>query len=94
MSEPAKPARVLVADDDADILAALRLLLKGEGFEVETATSPAQALAALESRDFDAALLDLNYARDTTSGREGLELIERLREQAVGFAAFVAKLRA
>jgi DNA-binding NtrC family response regulator len=79
VSEPAKPARVLVADDDADILAALRLLLKGEGFEVETATSPAQALSALESRDFDAALLDLNYARDTTSGREGLELIERLR---------------
>ena len=79
MTEAPKPARVLVADDDADVLAALRLLLKGEGFEVETAPSPAQALAALESRDFDAALLDLNYARDTTSGREGLELIERLR---------------
>jgi len=74
-----KPPRVLVADDDADVLAAIRLLLKGEGFEVETATSPALALAALESRDFDAALLDLNYARDTTSGREGLELVERLR---------------
>ena len=79
MSEAAKPPRVLVADDDADVLAAIRLLLKGEGFEVETATSPAQALAALESRDFDAALLDLNYARDTTSGREGLELVEQLR---------------
>jgi DNA-binding NtrC family response regulator len=71
--------RVLVADDDPDVLAALKLLVKAEGFEVETATSPAQALAALEARDFDAALLDLNYARDTTSGREGLELIERLR---------------
>ena len=79
MSEAVKPPRVLVADDDADVLAAIRLLLKGEGFEVETATSPAQALAALESRDFDAALLDLNYARDTTSGREGLELVEQLR---------------
>jgi len=79
VSEAAKPPRVLVADDDADVLAAIRLLLKGEGFEVETATSPAQALAALESRDFDAALLDLNYARDTTSGREGLELVEQLR---------------
>src|SRR6185503_5111337 len=71
--------RVLAADDDPDVLAALKLLLKAEGFELETATSPALALAALEKRDFDAALLDLNYARDTTSGREGLELVERLR---------------
>jgi DNA-binding NtrC family response regulator len=75
----ARVPRVLAADDDPDVLAALKLLLKGEGFELETATSPALALAALESRDFDAALLDLNYARDTTSGREGLELVERLR---------------
>ena len=73
------PPRVLVADDDTDVLAALRLLLRGEGLEVETATSPALALAALEANDFDAALLDLNYARDTTSGGEGLELVERLR---------------
>ncbi len=76
---PAKQPRVLVADDDTDVLAALRLLLKSEGFEVETATSPALALTALESSDFDAALLDLNYARDTTSGREGLDLLERIR---------------
>ncbi len=74
-----KPSRVLVADDDTDVLAALRLLLRGEGIEVETATSPALALAALEARDFDAALLDLNYARDTTSGHEGLDLLERIR---------------
>ena len=80
MSDPGERVpRVLVADDDPDVLVALKLLVKGEGFEVETATSPALALAALESRDFDAALLDLNYARDTTSGREGLELIEQLR---------------
>jgi DNA-binding NtrC family response regulator len=71
--------RVLVADDDPDVLAALKLLLKADGLEVESATSPAQALAALESRDFDVALLDLNYARDTTSGKEGLELVEQLR---------------
>ncbi len=75
----AQPPRILVADDDADVLAALKLLLRTEGFEVETATSPALALTALESRDFDAALLDLNYARDTTSGREGLELLEKIR---------------
>jgi DNA-binding NtrC family response regulator len=71
--------RVLVADDDTDVLAAIKLLLRAEGMDVETATSPALALTALESRDFDLALLDLNYARDTTSGREGLELIERIR---------------
>jgi DNA-binding NtrC family response regulator len=71
--------RVLAADDDPDVLVALKLLLRSEGFELETAGSPAVALAALESRDFDVALLDLNYARDTTSGREGLELVERLR---------------
>jgi len=71
--------RVLVADDDTDVLAALRLLLKGEGWEVSTATSPALALRAAESTDFDVALLDLNYARDTTSGGEGLDLLERFR---------------
>ena len=77
-STPSRP-RVLVADDQPDILEALKLLLKGEGFRLETAKSPAGILAALESQDFDAVLMDLNYARDTTSGREGLDLLERLR---------------
>jgi DNA-binding NtrC family response regulator len=79
MTETSTPVRVLVADDDRDVLHALRLLLEGEGFAVETATSPSAVLAAVESSDFDAALLDLNYARDTTSGREGVELVARLR---------------
>jgi DNA-binding NtrC family response regulator len=80
MTSDASPApRVLVADDDRDVLAALRLLLRGEGFEVETAASPAGVLATLEARDFDVALLDLNYARDTTSGQEGLDLLQRIR---------------
>ncbi|MFN8589367.1 MAG: sigma-54 dependent transcriptional regulator [Candidatus Eisenbacteria bacterium] len=74
-----EPHRILVADDDPDILAALRLLLRGEGFEVETATSPALVLHAVEQKDFALALLDMNYARDTTSGGEGLDLLERLR---------------
>jgi DNA-binding NtrC family response regulator len=69
---------VLVADDQPDVLEALRLLLKGEGFRIETVRSPAAVLAAVEQRDFDLALLDLNYARDTTSGKEGLDLVERL----------------
>jgi DNA-binding NtrC family response regulator len=70
--------RVLVADDQQDVLEALRLLLKAEGFAIETASSPAGVLAAAESREFDVALIDLNYTRDTTSGQEGLDLLARL----------------
>jgi len=69
---------ILIADDQPDVLEALRLLLKGEGFAIETAASPAQVLAALEMRDFAAVLIDLNYARDTTSGQEGLDLLQRV----------------
>ena len=71
--------RILVADDDTDVLTALQVLLRSEGWEVETATSPALVLVALDRHDFDVALLDLNYARDTTSGQEGLELLELIR---------------
>ena len=61
------------------MLEALRLLLKGEGFSVETTSSPAGVLSALEAKDFDAVLMDLNYARDTTSGEEGLDLLARIQ---------------
>jgi len=70
--------RVLVADDQPDILLALRLLLAQNGYEVETVNSPQTVLEALAARSFDVLLMDLNYARDTTSGREGLDLLERL----------------
>ncbi|HEY7497579.1 MAG TPA: sigma-54 dependent transcriptional regulator [Vicinamibacterales bacterium] len=73
---PIEP-RVLIADDQADVLEALRLLLKAEGFNLETASSPAGVLAAVEAREFDVALIDLNYTRDTTSGEEGLNLLSR-----------------
>ncbi len=73
------PARLLVADDQADILEALRLLLKGEGHQVETVKTPQGVLKALESRDFDLLIMDLNYTRDTTSGQEGLDLLQRIR---------------
>src|SRR3954470_24595734 len=71
--------RVLIADDQSDVLEALRLLLKAEGFHLETASSPAGVLAALEAREFDVSLIDLNYARDTTSGEEGLNLLSRIQ---------------
>jgi DNA-binding NtrC family response regulator len=71
--------RILVADDQPDILEALRLLLKGEDYEVETALSPSGVLLAVQAGEFDAALIDLNYARDTTSGAEGIDLLGRIR---------------
>jgi sigma-B regulation protein RsbU (phosphoserine phosphatase) len=69
----------LIADDHPDVLAALRLLLKGAGFQTEAANSPAGVLSALASRSFDVLLMDLNYTRDTTSGEEGLDLLARIR---------------
>lgn len=71
--------RVLIADDQPDVLEALRLLLKSEGFQSETVNSPQRLLGALEARDFDVLLIDLNYTRDTTSGQEGLELLSRIQ---------------
>ena len=72
-------ASVLIADDQPDVLEALRLLLKNEGFESQSVNSPGGVLHALERRDFDVLLLDMNYTRDTTSGREGLELLDQLQ---------------
>jgi DNA-binding NtrC family response regulator len=71
--------RILIADDQPDVLEALRLLLKGEGYKTETAMSPAEVLPRLETGDFDLLLMDLNYARDTTSGQEGLDLLSRIQ---------------
>jgi len=79
MTGNASQGRVLIADDQPDVLEALRLLLKGEGFATESATSPAGILAALETREFDVVLMDLNYTRDTTSGQEGLDLLMRIQ---------------
>jgi DNA-binding NtrC family response regulator len=72
-------AEILIADDQTHVIEALRLLLKGEGYRTESATSPAAVLACVESRNFDCILMDLNYARDTTSGAEGLDLLSRLQ---------------
>jgi phosphoserine phosphatase RsbU/P len=73
--------RVLIADDQPDVLEALRLLLKSHWYEIETASSPAAILSALDSRKFDLVLMDLNYARDTTSGREGIDILDGIRER-------------
>ena len=74
----AQAPRTLIADDQPDVLAALRLLLKGAGYQTEAADSPAAVLDAIQHEKFDLVLMDLNYARDTTSGKEGLDLIERI----------------
>jgi sigma-B regulation protein RsbU (phosphoserine phosphatase) len=82
----------LIADDHPDVLAALRLLLKGAGFQTEAANSPASVLAALKARPFDLVLMDLNYTRDTTSGEEGLDLLARIRalDQTLPIVAMTA----
>jgi len=78
---PAVTGRVLIADDQPHVLDALRLLLKGGGYVTETASQPARVLEALESGQFDAVLMDMNYARDTTAGGEGLELVREIRSR-------------
>ena len=72
--------RILIADDQPDLLDALKLLLKGQGIEYDAVTSPDAALHALESRAFDLVLMDLNYTGDTTSGREGIDLLARVQQ--------------
>jgi DNA-binding NtrC family response regulator len=72
--------RLLVADDDRDVLEALKLLLRSEGYQVDTAMSPAGVLSAVGAADFAALLMDMNYTRDTTSGTEGLDLLQRVQQ--------------
>jgi DNA-binding NtrC family response regulator len=72
--------RVLVADDQPDVLEAVRLLLKAEGYQIETVSSPQAVINSLETREYDILLMDLNYTRDTTSGQEGLDLLARIQQ--------------
>src|SRR3984957_15985836 len=71
--------RILIADDQLDIVEALRLLMKGEGYQTDSASSPVGIMEAVESKDFDLVLMDLHFARDTTSGKEGLDTLTRLQ---------------
>ncbi len=73
-------SHILIADDDASIVAALRLFLKSEGFKITTAVSPSEVEFLIKSKEIDLALIDLNYQLDTTSGIEGLELTQALKE--------------
>jgi DNA-binding NtrC family response regulator len=78
MTQIDSPPLILIADDQPDVLEALRMLLKAEGYRIETATSPSAVIQSLDKCDYDAVLMDLNYARDTTSGQEGLDLLRRI----------------
>jgi DNA-binding NtrC family response regulator len=71
--------RLLIADDQPDVIEALRLMLKQEGFLIEAVHTPAEIVEAIDKREFDLVLIDLNYARDTTSGQEGLDLLSRIQ---------------
>ena len=75
---PVVSGRIIVADDQVNVLEAIKLLLGNEGFDVTTVASPSELLARLEQCDVDVAIIDLNYTRDTTSGQEGFELIDRI----------------
>jgi DNA-binding NtrC family response regulator len=77
MSE--RPPQILIADDQRDIVEALRLLFKGQGFQSTEVNTPAKLMQLLGEREFDLVLMDLNYTRDTTSGREGLDLMSQVR---------------
>ena len=72
--------RILIADDQRDVLEALRILLKGEGYQTEAATSLAGIFNSLEKKEYALLLMDLNYTRDTTSGQEGLSAIPKIRQ--------------
>jgi DNA-binding NtrC family response regulator len=74
---PSTP-RVLIVDDQQDVIEALRLLFKGEDYIVDSVNLPATAFETIRSECFDLVLMDLNYARDTTSGKEGLDLLSRV----------------
>ena len=78
-TDAAVSRRVLIADDQPDVLEALRILLKGEGYQTDAVTSLAGIFTALEKRDYALIMMDLNYTRDTTSGQEGLEVIPRIQ---------------
>ena len=78
MAQTAK--RILVADDQPDVIAALQLLFKAENYEVSAGNRPADVVDLAKSTDFDVALIDLNYSEDTTSGSEGLRLLQQLRD--------------
>ena len=81
MSAPTPAShRILIADDQADVIEALRLLLKAEGYLIDTAKSPSSVLKAVEQRDYALALIDLNYSRDTTSGQEGIECLRTVEK--------------
>ena len=73
-------SRILIADDQPDVLEALRILLKSEGHQTDAVTSLAGVFQAFEKRDYALLMMDLNYTRDTTSGQEGLEVIPRIQE--------------
>src|SRR5436305_12788934 len=73
-------SRILIADDQRDVLEALRILLKGEGYQTEAVTSLAGIFSALEKKDYTLLIMDLTYARDTTSGQEGLAAIPKIQE--------------
>jgi DNA-binding NtrC family response regulator len=80
MQRTTDTSKILIADDQADVLKALRLLLRPEGYEIKTASSVDEIIDAVNSNDFNVVLMDLNYIRGETSGRQGLDLLKRISQ--------------
>ncbi len=72
--------RILIGDDQLDVLKALRLLLKPDGYQIEAVSSAEEIVKAIKEHEFDVVLMDLNYVRGNTSGQEGLDLLSRIRQ--------------
>lgn len=83
LEETARPYRVLVCDDQVDVLEALRLLIKGQGWQAVAVDSPQALQDKIRAEIFDLILVDLNYTRDTTSGAEGIDLLSSLEQQGI-----------
>ena len=80
MSAGPESSTILIADDQEHVREAIAMLLRGHGYSVVLSASPAEAVSAAQACEPELAMLDMNYQRDSTSGIEGLELIQRLRE--------------
>ncbi len=76
-------ATILIADDDEDIRLALTLLLQANGFRIIEAENPKEVIIQAERQKPDLILLDMNFNRDTTSGKEGLEILTQLHKNKI-----------
>lgn len=74
----ANPARILIIDDDKDVLQAARLFLKQHDFQVDTEERPLFVNQLIKNGDYDLILLDMNFSREARSGKEGFYWLNQI----------------